>query len=534
MSGTKRAAKGISARGRPRERGGVKRESPVASRASGVLLHPTSLPGRWGCGDVGPGAHAFVDWLVSARQRWWQMLPVVAPGYGDSPYSARSAFAGSPLLISPEVLLADGWVSSASIEALPSGAKGPADFDLAWRVREALLREAFVFVTSRPARSRERRALTDFEASQQSWLEDWALFEVLKARSGGGAWTGWARPWRDRHADALEAVRREAPVELAFHRFVQWVFQRQWSSLHARCQEAGVRLLGDVPIFVAHDSADVWAHRELFHLDARGAPTVVAGVPPDYFSATGQRWGNPLYRWRAMRRDGYRWWMLRLASALERFDAVRLDHFVGFHNAWAIPASSPTAITGRWVRGPGADFFATARRRLGGLPFVAEDLGVVTSQVAALRDAFELPGLKVLQFAFGNDPSAPGFVPHAYPRRALACTGTHDNDTVVGWFNDPGAGERSAAQVAKEQAACLTYLGTPGREIHWEMIREVMKSVAALAVTPMQDVLGLGSDARMNRPGTSSGNWSWRLPAGAPDATHAARLGELTAVYGRI
>lgn len=530
------AKKAIRA-GTPRRRSGAgkaaERPSPATVRASGVLLHPTSLPGAWGTGDLGPGAHAFVDWLASARQRWWQMLPVVAPGYGDSPYSARSAFAGSPLLISPEALVAEGWVAPDALGAQPRSEQGPADFQLAARVREALLRVAFAFVSRQPSRSRVRRALADFEAAHAGWLDDWALFEVLKARSGGRAWTEWERAWRDRHPDALQAVRREAADELALHRFTQWVFHRQWARLRVRCRDAGVQLLGDVPIFVAHDSADVWVHREVFHLDAKGQPSVVAGVPPDYFSATGQRWGNPLYRWRVMRRDGYRWWMQRLASALERFDAVRLDHFIGFHNAWQIPASSPTATTGRWVRGPGADFFVTARKRLGGLPFVAEDLGVVTPQVAALRDAFDLPGLRVLQFAFGDDPAAPTFVPHVYPRRVVACTGTHDNDTVVGWFSDPGGAERTPAQVEKERAACLAYLGTSGREIHWEMIREVMKSVAALAVTPMQDVLGLGSQARMNRPGTLAGNWCWRLPPGAPDATHAARLGEMTVVYGR-
>lgn len=505
--------------------------SPLSERASGVLLHPTSLPGTPGCGSLGPAALAFVDWLVAAGQRWWQMLPVVVPGYGESPYSAQSAFAGSALLISSEWLEDDGWVARRAANPHPDSE--PAEFAVAHRDRERVLREAFTFVRSLPSSSSERRGLRKFEANQSEWLEDWSLFAVLKARSGGVGWTDWLPAWRDRAPDALELVRREFAEELAFHRFVQWVFDRQWARLRTYCAAAGVLLLGDVPIFVAHDSADVWAHRQLFHLDRRGLPNVVSGVPPDYFSATGQRWGNPLYRWSVMRRDGYQWWLSRFQTMLARFDAVRLDHFVGFYNYWEIPVNEPTAMRGRWVKGPGAHFFASMREHLGGLPFVAEDLGAVTKGVSALRDIFELPGMKVLQFAFGDDPSAPEFLPHVYPRRSLACTGTHDNDTVVGWFQDLGDGERSKAQVQKERGACLAYLGTDGQEIHWEMIREVMKSVAALAVFPVQDVLGLGSEARMNRPGTNVGNWNWRLASDALSAQDAARLAELVGIYGR-
>lgn len=480
---------------------------------------------------MGPAASFFVEWLADAGQSWWQMLPVVVPGYGESPYSAQSAFAGNPLLVSSEWLAEDGWISKSACWK-PQGS-GTADFTAARLERDQALRTAFDSLRSKPATSREKRALRAFESEHAEWLDDWALYAVLKALSGGQAWTDWKPGWRDRTPAALDAVRAEMAEELAFQRFTQWIFERQWSRLRAECARAGVRLLGDVPIFVAHDSADVWVNRRLFFLDRKGLPTVVAGVPPDYFSATGQRWGNPLYRWSLMRRDGYKWWLSRFRQTLSRFDAVRLDHFVGFYNYWEIPALEPTAMNGRWVRAPGAHFFATVQKELHGLPFVAEDLGVVTKGVSALRDAFEFPGMKVLQFAFGDDPSAPDFLPHVYPRRALACTGTHDNDTVVGWFHDSGQGERSAMQVQKERAACLAYLGTDGRDIHWEMIREVMKSVAALAVFPLQDVLGLGSEARMNRPGTSSGNWTWRLAGNAPGVQESARLAEMTDIYGR-
>src|SRR5262249_22440719 len=324
--------------------------------------------------------------------------------------------------------------------------------------------------------------------------------------------------------------------ELRFEVFCQWRFDEDWAALRARAHELGLALVGDVPIFVAHDSADVWANPELFHLDAEGRPTHVSGVPPDYFSTTGQRWGNPLYRWPRLRRTGYRWWLDRLATTLARFDAVRLDHFIGFERYWEIPASEPTAIHGVWRPGPRAHFFETVRRRLGGrLPLIAEDLGLVTPAVKALRDRFELPGIKLLQFAFGTDPSAPDFLPHVYPRRAVVYTGTHDNDTTVGWFNEkPGAGStRTPADVEKERATALGYLGSDGRAIHWDMIRMTLLSVADVAIVPAQDLLGLGTESRMNLPARADGNWEWRARPGALDGRLAERLGSLTRTYGR-
>jgi 4-alpha-glucanotransferase len=492
-------------------------------RTSGVLLHPTSLPGSPEGGDVGPEARRFVDFLVAAGQRWWQMLPVGPTGYGNSPYSAQSTFAGNPMLVSPDRLVDEELLA-------------PADRD---RPREEQLRAAFAAF-----RQRDRDAgFEAFCADAAPWLEDFALYRAIKRAHGERQWTLWEPELRDRTPDALARARAEFADEMAYVRFQQWRFASDWRALRAYAHEHGVALIGDLPIFVAHDSADVWQHRELFHLDDAGQPTVVAGVPPDYFSADGQRWGNPLYRWPVLRRRGYDWWIARMRAALALFDAVRLDHFIGFVRYWEIPASEPTAVKGRWVRGPGIRLFRALGQALGGraaatartLPFIAEDLGVVTLAVRALRDRLGLPGIKLLQFAFGTDPNAPDFLPHNYPRRAVVYTGTHDNDTTVGWFHDPGSGTRSPEQTEKERRVALHYLGSDDHPeaIHWKMIRAIMMSVANVAVTPAQDLLGLGSEARMNRPGVETGNWGWRLPAGGLGPEVAARLRDLTESYGR-
>jgi 4-alpha-glucanotransferase len=478
----------------------------LADRAAGVLLHLTSLPGPHGCGDLGAEAYAFADFLAGAGVRWWQMLPVGPAGYGDSPYQAHSSFAGDPLLLDPDAL--------GGGRTLPASAR--ADFEGARVVREHALRES-------PA---PPRALAAFRRRHADWLPDWTLYAAIKAEHDGAAWSEWPAPLRDRKPAALAAARARLAGEIAHHEKAQWAFDEQWRALRAHCAARGVALLGDVPIFVAHDSADVWANRQLFHLDAAGRPTVVAGVPPDYFSATGQRWGNPLYRWPAHRRHRFAWWIRRMRAALARFDAVRLDHFIGFTRYWEIPAGEETATRGRWRPGPGAALLDALRRGLGGkLPLVAEDLGAVTPAVKALRDRFSLPGLRVLQFAFGDDPSAPDFVPHAYPRATVAYTGTHDNNTTAGWHAD----EATPA----ERAAFAAYLGGEPREPHWDMIRLVMMSVANLAVMPAQDLLGLPASSRMNRPGIAAGNWRWRLAPGTPGPREQARLAELVRIYGR-
>jgi 4-alpha-glucanotransferase len=489
----------------------------LSDRTAGVLLHPTSLPGAADNGDLGPEARAFVDFLAAADQRWWQMLPVTPPGYGNSPYSAESAFAGSPALVSIDRLIEDGLLSTAQ-RGQPRG---------------ELLRAAFAaFRAGGGAPEAEH-----FTAAGHDWLDDYALYRALKRAHGDWQWTHWPSDLRDRDPKALADAAAALSDEIAFARFVQWRFAGDWRALRAYAHARGVALIGDIPIFVAHDSADVWQHRDLFTLDeSTGEPALVAGVPPDYFSATGQRWGNPLYRWDRMRTDGYAWWIARFRAMLATFDAVRLDHFIGFVRYWEIPGHEPTAVNGHWREGPGAAFFAAIRTALGELPLIAEDLGAMTPEVHALRDQFELPGIKVLQFAFGTDPSAPDFVPHNYPRRAVVYTGTHDNDTTWGWFHDPGSGSRSGEQAERERQTTLRYLGTGpegASDIHWRMIRLMLMSVANVAIIPAQDLLGLGSESRMNRPGVEQGNWSFRLAPGALSPAVADRLRDLTLIYGR-
>lgn len=506
----------------------------LGDRSSGVLLHLTSLPARFGSGDLGREAVAFADFLAAAEQRWWQMLPLGPPGYGDSPYSAESAFAGNPLLLDLDALAAEGLLRPHELDVADAFPEDHVDFARARAFRASRLARAFAAFSRRrsPAATQAFDAFVD---ENQSWLEDWALYRALKRAHGDTAWTEWPSPLRDRDPEALAHASERYADAIDRARFEQHLFARQWRALRAACTARGVALMGDVPIFVAHDSADVWQHRDLFQLDDVGRPSVVAGVPPDYFSAQGQRWGNPLYRWDRLREDGYAWWVARLRSAMARFDAVRLDHFIGFVRAYAIPASSPTATLGAWQPGPGAELFDAVLAALGPLPFVAEDLGVVTPEVTALRDRFGFPGLRVLQFAFGDDPQASTFLPSHYPREAVVYPGTHDNDTTQGWFHDPGgqASTRSPEQIARERRAALDYLGGDGVEIHWDLIRVALASAANTAIVPAQDLLGLGSEARMNRPGTASGNWQWRLREGALDAAVASRLAHLTRLHGR-
>jgi 4-alpha-glucanotransferase len=501
------------------------------SRASGLLLHPTSLPGAHGSGDLGLEARRFVDFLADAGQTYWQMLPVGPPGFGNSPYSAASAFAGSPWLLSLEGLGELGFLDPRELaaETLPPGR---VDWGRTIAHRDGWLARAAASFAAAPARSREP-ALA-FRDREKHWLDDYALYTAIKRARGGGPWIDWPDELRKRKSDVLDRVRRDLASGIERAIFEQWAFDVQWRSLRAHCHEKGIRLLGDVPIFVAHDSADVWQHQRLFRLDKEGRPSVVAGVPPDYFSATGQRWGNPLYRWKRMREGGFTWWVERFRSTLTRFDAIRLDHFIGFYRYSESPASDPTAIVGRWVKGPREALFDAAETALGPLPIVAEDLGLVTAGVRRLRRRYRFPGLKILQFAFGTDPQAPSFLPHAHDRNAVVYSGTHDNDTIVGWAEDPGGPSRSPAEVESERARALEYLASDGEEIHWDFVRAGLASVAKLAIFPVQDVLGLGSEARMNLPGTSQGNWEFRLAGGELSPEVANRLLESTRVYGRL
>lgn len=507
----------------------------LRTRASGLLLHPTSLHGSFGIGDLGPAAYEFVDFLSESGQSWWQMLPVVPPGEGNSPYMSTSAFAGSPLLISLERLCDDGLLSAAEIA-------GPGKSLSQQRVRYAAVerfksprfRKAFA-TFEKQRNSNDRDSFETFCATNEGWLTDYAHFCALKIATGGAGWVDWEKDVRLRKAAALKRSRAQLAAEVEYQKFLQYQFDRQWSALKTYCAEQGVGLIGDIPIFVAHDSADVWGHPDLFQLQKTGRPAVVAGIPPDYFSKDGQLWGNPLYAWDVHRERRYDWWIARLQTAFSRFDAVRLDHFIGFYRCWEVDAAAKTARVGRWVKGPTADFFKGVRAGLGPLELIAEDLGVLLPEVKELRDQFELPGMRVLQFAFGNDPEAENYRPHSYPRDCIVYTGTHDNDTTVGWFRDDGShsSTRSQAEIAAERAFTLRYLASDGREIHWDMIRLALMSVANTALFPAQDVLGLGSEARMNMPGTSGGNWEWRLAPSALNARVAERLRSLTETYGR-
>lgn len=499
-------------------------------RASGILLHPTSLPGPHGCGDIGYPAEAFLQWLERAGQGLWQMLPIGPIGYGNSPYSAHSAFAGNTLLISLEGLEEEGLLDSDEPPIrLP---RGRVDYAETARYRRRRLLEAFERFRLQGA----SQGFATFCEREAKWLDDFALYSAIKDRHQGFPWIDWPAPLRNREPPALEEARRELQREIDFHRFCQWVFDRQWADLRAKAAAHGVALIGDLPIFLAHDSADVWASRHLFHLDEAGAPTVVAGVPPDYFSRTGQRWGNPLYRWEAIEREGFAFWVDRIRRALGQFDYLRLDHFIGFVRYWEIPAASMTAVHGRWRAGPGKALFSEVKRALGlrSLPFIAEDLGAVSEEVFELRDDLGLPGLKLLQFAFGDDPQADTFLPHNYERRSVVYTGTHDNDTLLGWWEDRGGSgsTRTPEQIEKERSAALRYVGGDPSHFVWNMIRLAMLSVANFSIFPMQDILELGTSSRMNLPGTLKGNWEWRtrsLPI-----ERAKRLAMLSETYGRI
>jgi len=478
-----------------------------AVRGSGVLLHPTSLPGPRGTGEAGAQAHRFVRWLADARQSLWQVLPLGPPGYGDSPYAALSAFAGDARLVDGDELAAQGWVARGELRT--------------GRTQDLLELAADRFLARGPGA--QRAAFDAFCGASAPWLDDFALFMALHRRFEGRTWTDWDRPLALRDPTALAEARGALRREIDRHRFAQWRLREDWARLKRAANGAGIRLLGDMPMFVAHQSADAWAHRDLFHLDDAGRPRVVAGVPPDYFSRTGQRWGNPLYRWDAMAAQGWTWWTDRFRAVLDLVDLVRIDHFRGFAANWEIPADHPTAEHGRWAPGPGAAFFEAMRDRLGALPIVAEDLGVITPDVVALRDRFGLPGMRVLQFAFGSGPDNP-YLPHNHVPRGIVYTGTHDNDSTRGWF---------ASMPPAERAAVLRYTGTDGSAIERDLMRLASMSVSEWCVFPIQDVLGLGTEARMNRPGASGGNWNWRLRDGQPGDGAARWLAELTQEYGR-
>jgi 4-alpha-glucanotransferase len=497
-------------------------QKPWLERSCGVLLHPTSLPSRFGIGDLGPAAFAWVDALARAHQSWWQILPLGPTGADDSPYQSFSAFAGNTLLLSPEVLASAGLLRADDLErsSLPVG---PVDYGTALRVKADLLTRAWENFqgSSRPELLSQ---FEEFQHNQAYWLDDLALFLALKEEQHGHSWLEWPTDLVMRKPTALKAARQRLSDAIDRHRFGQFLFFHQWQGLKDYARTKGVRLIGDLPIFAAGDSVDVWANPDFFRLDDRRRPRVVAGVPPDYFSPTGQRWGNPHYDWQAMRATGYAWWVARLRATLAQVDVVRLDHFRGFAASWEIPVDSPTAEIGRWAQGPGADLFDTFVAALGELPLIAEDLGVITPDVQALRERYGLPGMRVLQFAFGSFAEE-RFLPHSYTRPTVVYTGTHDNDTTLGWF----------AKLGPEAALDLRrYFPPVAENIAWDLIHAAWASVADIAVAPLQDVLSLGSDARMNFPGRAHGNWRWRFTEGALRDSLLDRLAAWSEVYRRV
>ena len=497
--------------------------SPLATRGSGVLLHPTSLPGPYGIGDLGSAAYAWVEGLARAQQQWWQVLPLGPTGYGDSPYQCFSAFAGNPYLVSPDLLQKDGLIRQTPIGAAVFPADH-VDYGPVIQYKTRLLGQAWENYQAglAPALKSEFERFCHEEAA---WLEDYALFMAIKDAHGGASWLDWDLDLVRREPKPLARAAKQLEDAVGQHKFRQFLFFRQWRALKAFANAQGVKLIGDIPIFVSSDSSDVWGHPDSFCLDERRRPTVVAGVPPDYFSATGQLWGNPLYNWEALRRADYAWWTARMKAVLSQVDVVRVDHFRGFEAYWEVKAGQPTAEIGQWVKGPGADLFEKMGAALGAnLPIIAEDLGIITPEVDALRERLGFPGMRILQFAFSGDPHD-RYLPHMYERNTVVYTGTHDNDTSAGWY--AGVSEKE-----RDQVRC--YVARDGHDISWDLIRLAWSSVANLAVTPLQDVLGLGSEARMNTPGRPSGNWSWRYQEWQLNQGGLDRLADITQRYGRV
>ncbi len=492
-------------------------------RASGIILHPTSLPSPYGIGDLGEQAYQWIDFLSRCGCQIWQILPLDPTGYGDSPYQCFSAFAGNPYLISPDTLLSQDLLEPNDLDNLPPFSMERVDFGtlIPWKL--GLLDRAYArFHALQPAELKQE--YTQFIGEQSAWLDDFALFMALKEYYGGSPWTTWEVKLRDRQPQALHEARQDHSEAIQKQAFRQFIFFQQWNALHNYARDNQVQIIGDIPIFVAHDSADVWSHPELFHLDKTGKPDFVAGVPPDYFSPTGQLWGNPLYRWEVHKASGYQWWIERFRSVLSKVDIVRLDHFRGFAGYWEIPGDAKTAEKGRWVPGPGADFLFAMKLALGELPIIAEDLGVITPDVVALRDSFNLPGMKILQFSFAGSPTDP-FLPHNFTQNCVVYTGTQDNDTVRGWYERVEEEERKFYR---------RYLHRDGSDVSWDLIRACWASIAVLAIAPMQDFLCLGNEARMNYPGNPSGNWTWRMLPGAAGQEIETGIKELNYLYSRL
>ncbi len=503
-------------------------------RASGVLLHPTSLPGRHGIGDLGEAAYIFIDFLVASKQSIWQVLPLGPTGYGDSPYQCFSAFAGNPMLINLDRLVEEGLLTANDVVPDTAFSHERVNFGPVIAYKTERLKRAYE--KFKADGHRVRRMYDEFIQREASWLNDYALFMALKLDYGGGPWVEWPTELVRREPDALEVAQTRLADSIGYQKFIQWLFFEQWHDVKHAANSKGIQIVGDVPIFVAHDSADAWANPHLFYLDEDGQPTVVAGVPPDYFSATGQRWGNPLYRWDIMAQDGYDWWIRRMKATLNLVDIIRIDHFRGFEAYWEIPATEPTAVKGRWIDGPKAHFFEAVKNALGGqVPVMAENLGVITPGVENLRKQFDMPGMRIVQFGFGSGPDN-NFLPHNYDNNTVVYTGTHDNETIMGWYlrKDTTGTTDDPETVKRERLFATRYANIKDpADAHWDFIRLAWMSVADLALVPMQDILGLGNEARMNYPSSESGNWQWRYTPEQLKVEHAERLAELTHMYSR-
>ncbi|WP_017651433.1 4-alpha-glucanotransferase [Fortiea contorta] len=493
-------------------------------RSSGILLHPTSFPSRFGIGDLGLEAYRFIDFLKESYQQYWQVLPLGPTGYGNSPYMSYSAMAGNPLLISPEKLLDEGLLVAEDLANLPAFPAEKVDFGQVVPLKIDLLKKACenFKVKATPI---QQKGFAGFCDTKAYWLDDYALFMALKDTQDGASWHTWEPEIANRSPEALDRVQRQLTGEIFYYKFTQYEFFRQWSELKSYANMRGVDIIGDIPIYVAHDSADVWANPEIFCLDEEtGAAAQMAGVPPDYFSATGQLWGNPVYNWEELQNQDFKWWVQRFEAMLDYVDIIRIDHFRGFEAYWSVPQGEETAVNGEWVEAPGDAFFEVIRHKLGSLPIMAEDLGVITPGVEALRDKFEFPGMKILQFAFGSDPGNP-FLPFNYCRNAVVYTGTHDNDTTIGWFNTASDWEKRNLEL---YLGCISPQG-----VHWDLIRLALSAIANQAIIPLQDILGLGNEARMNFPSTAEGNWEWRYYPEALRDEFSDRLKHLTTLFGR-
>ncbi len=494
-------------------------------RASGVLLHPTSLPGRYGIGDLGTYAYRFVDWLQQAGQSYWQVLPLGPTSYGDSPYQCLSAFAGNSNLISLDTLVDEGLLTQNEVDGVPSFSDFKIDYGPVIEYHDAMLDLAYDRFKS-DATAAQKQAYQTWVDAQDEWLANWCLYIAIKEKNDGKAWVEWRKEEALSDPDTLKSLEESLDDRINAFRFRQWLFYTQWEDLKAYANERGIRVIGDIPIFVAHDSSDVWANRERFYLDEDGNPTVVAGVPPDYFSPTGQYWGNPLYRWDVMKATDYAWWRSRFRSTFNLVDLVRIDHFRGFESYWEVPVNEEQIATvGQWLKGPNIEFFEAMKQEFGELPIIAEDLGEITEEVIILRDALELPGMNILQFAW-SDPKNP-FLPHNHAQNSIVYTGTHDNNTTYGWWY--GETDDHIRNFVAD------YMGEPMNDDnpHWTFIRMGMRSSAHTFIAPMQDILGYGEDTRMNTPGKQGGNWQWRFEEEKFDDSGKDFLAHLTWLYRR-